>query len=700
MNKLLSINKIAVLALVFPVAALAANVTGTPTLNANQTLNLDTDTVGSSGGDILWNGATITFQGSATGLALSAFIGTGQSIFNTLSSESILSALSGDYSGAPISPGSLAVGDIFAVKTNLGNYAAVIVTANNSAEPVGFVPPSNSARAMALKPKGLQVFTSGSITLQFVTFQSGSTTPTGPTITEVLNNYGLIPGGFPNSGIAPGSLFIIKGSGLASATSVSSLESTTGGSVLPTTLNGASVKVTVGSVTVVPAFYYAENVQLALVLPSGTPVGAGTVTVTYNNQTSAPFSIQVVTSAFGINSYYSTGTGLAQAYSLSYGLYNYGNSVPPGTTIRLIGSGLGADPDPTRDTQYVTPSVSQAINALAHVYVGGTDASIFYQGPEGYPGLDEIDITVPANAPTGCFISVVGVTAAGVPTNFLSLPIGSGQCEDPGLGYSGSTLSSLSGLATVNVGFVEMIYSTSPSTNGGGGTQTFTDAGAEFLSYTGAQFGASSGLVSIGGCYVYENLGTSTTTTTTTVSTTALSAGTITVSSPNAGVAPVTLQSEGSLVPGFYGQQLPSGFLTQAGGAFPFTATAGTQVGAFNTTINFPTPLLNWTNQTADATVARSKGLTVTWSGGSPGTYVIISGSSSAAGVAGFFSCLAPVAAQTFTVPSYVLATLPASTTGSLEVGNETVPQAFTATGLNYGYAIGAVDYAIDAVYQ
>jgi uncharacterized protein (TIGR03437 family) len=269
------------------------------------------------------------------------------------------------------------VNNIFAVHTNGGNYAAVAVTAQSGS----------------------------SITLQFVTFAGAA--PTRPTITAVLNNYGLIPAGFTNSGIAPGTLFIIQGYGLASATS--GLQSTTPGSVLPTTLNGTSVAVTVGSVTVAPAFYYASANQLDLVLPSGTPVGAALVTtfltVTYNSQTSAPFYFNVVTSALGFAAYYGTGSGLAHAQDLNYGYYNYGNSIPPNTTIRLIGSGLGADPDPARDTQYVTPSAADAINALAHVYIGGIDAPIFYQGPEGYPGLDEIDITIPATAPTGCFIS-------------------------------------------------------------------------------------------------------------------------------------------------------------------------------------------------------------------------------------------------------------------------------------------------------
>ncbi len=605
-------------------------------------------------------------QGNATELNLTAASG-----FNGVSGLSLLDQFQltqyGSYSSSPLPLSALAVGNIFAVYTNGGNYAAVAVTAQSGS----------------------------SITLQFITF--AGTAPTRPTITAVLNNYGLIPAGFTNSGIAPGTLFIIQGHGLASATSVSSLESTAGGAALPTTLNGTSVSVSVGGVTVVPAFYYAENTQLALVMPSATPVGAASgttfLTVIYNGQTSAPFYFNVVPSALGFAAYSGTGSGLAHAQDLNYDYYNYGNSIPPNTTIRLIGSGLGADPDPSRDTQYVTPSAADAINALAHVYVGGIDAPILYQGPEGYPGLDEVDITIPATAPAGCFISVVGVTAGGLPTNFLTLPIGTGECQDS-LGYTGSTLTSLTGMTTVNLGFVSMIYAPSAASPGIA-TQAFTEASAEFLSESGATFVTNAGLVSLGSCVVSENL-------TTTTTTTPLNAGTLTVNDPN-GLPAVTLTSEGSSA-GAYATQLPTGFLTAAGGAFQFTATAGTTtpaVGAFNTTVQFPTPLLNWTNEALPTPpVVRSQGVTVNWSGGAPGTDVFINGTSSSGSVSGYFVCFAPVAAGTFTVPPYVLAVLPASTGGGLEVINETAPQPFTATGLNYGYAMGEVGYNINVTYQ
>jgi uncharacterized protein (TIGR03437 family) len=463
--------------------------------------------------------------------------------------------------------------------------------------------------------------------------------------------------------------------------------------VLPTTLNGASVALTVGSVTVHPAFYYAENIQLALVLPSNTPVGAGTVTVTYNNQTSLPFNVQVVASAFGFAASDGTGSGQGHAQDLSYGYYSYNTSIPPGATIRMIGSGLGADP--TRDTQYVQPTAASAINALAHVYVGGIEANIFYQGPEGFPGVDEIDITIPSNTPTGCFISVVGVTAGGMPTNFLTLPIGTGASEDPAFGAGGSTISNLNGQTTVNKGVVFLDESTAPSSLGVPATSDV--ALAEFQSYTGSTYGASnSGTVSIGGCTVQENLtGNSGTAGTAT----GLDAGTITITGPN-GSANLPSQAAVSAAPaGEYLAQLAAGFIPASGGTFQVTGGGGKDVGAFTTRIIYPNPVLTWTNQSADATISRSTGVTITWNGGEPGTFVIISGSSSAAGVSGSFTCLAPVSPTQFSVPGYVTAVLPAGS-GNLNVANYTNYGSFTATGLDTGYALGFVNYSINATYQ
>ena len=112
---------------------------------------------------------------------------------------------------------------------------------------------------------------------------------------------------------------------------------------------------------------------------------------------------------------------------------------------------------------------------------------------------------------------------------------------------------------------------------------------------------------------------------------------------------------------------------------------------------------MTWTNQAAAATVTRSSGLPITWSGGAPNTIVYIGGSSSATvagqSVSGSFTCFSPVAPGQFTVPSYVTSALPAGT-GSVIVGNYTNYQSFTATGLDVGAALGFVAYDINAAYN
>jgi len=154
-----------------------------------------------------------------------------------------------------------------------------------------------------------------------------------PAITAVMNNYSYVLPGAQNYGIAPGSIFVIFGSGLATPGAPAVLQDSTNG--LPFTLNGASVAVTVSGETVHPALYYATPAQIAAVLPSTTPVGTGTVTVTYNGIASGPASIQVVLSALGLATMSGDGTGQAMATDANYNLITPTNSAASGQIITL-----------------------------------------------------------------------------------------------------------------------------------------------------------------------------------------------------------------------------------------------------------------------------------------------------------------------------------------------------------------------------
>ena len=152
---------------------------------------------------------------------------------------------------------------------------------------------------------------------------------------------------------------------------------------------------------------------------------------------------------------------------------------------------------------------------------------------------------------------------------------------------------------------------------------------------------------------------------------------------------------------GTYEAKLPTNAITSSGGAFTFNGSGGADVGSFKTTVNLPNPLLNWTNQSADATINRSQGVQVNWTGGGPGTYVIIAGGSSddTTGANGNFTCIANQSALSFTVPAYVTSTLPAGS-GSLTVENVASYSTFTATGLDFGIGFGFTGAQINSTYQ
>jgi uncharacterized protein (TIGR03437 family) len=122
---------------------------------------------------------------------------------------------------------------------------------------------------------------------------------TSLTVTQILNNSSGTPPGLPNYGIAPSSIFIVTGTGLADPGTPVLQSSAAPG--LPFALNEASITVVVNGVTTYPALYYTSPTQLAAVLPAATPVGTGTLTVTYDGALSNAAGIQVVASAVGID---------------------------------------------------------------------------------------------------------------------------------------------------------------------------------------------------------------------------------------------------------------------------------------------------------------------------------------------------------------------------------------------------------------
>ncbi len=627
-----------------------ADLSQSPILSSGQTLNLDTGSIATSGGDIKFTGASIALEGNA-GEYVFGNAGMGQ--FNLLVQATLL-GVAPIYTQTPLTGANLAVNVVFAIHTNGGNYAKVLITAVSSS----------------------------SITVQFTTYGASGGAPAGsPTISRIQNNYSNVVAGLPNYGIAPSTLFVIYGTGLASPNAAATLQSSLPPG-LPTTLNGASITVTVSGVVTHPAMYYALATQIAAVLPASTPLGTGTLTVTYNGLTSAAATIQVVQSALGLDTLSGLPSGLGVAtdpLSATGAVFNYTTSASPGQLITLWGSGLGGDP---QDSDTVFSSPPHAVNVGLIIYIGGISAQIQYAGSSGYPGLNQINVYIPQGVVPGCAVPVVGVAGTFV-SNTVTIPVasGTGVCTDVVHGTDGNGLLSSLSQASNTSGVLAVAQNVNVKS-----TAAFASGG--FTKQTNVQYAPGYGLVTPGGCLVLQSSAPSATTT-------YLDAGNVSITGPG-GTLALTKTITGQTIA--YEVNFPVGFFPANGGTFTFQGSGGPDVGPFSVTVT-DNNLLVWTNQAAITAVNRSQDLTITWTGGVPGTYVQIGGGSSTVAVSGSFLCFAPVSAGQFTIPSYVLEAMPVAS-GGINLINQSLPQTFQATGLNTTSATAEVELSVSAPFN
>ena len=642
----------AALVFIIPIAALA-DLSENTILQTNQSINMDTGAIGSSGGDMLWNGSTFAPQGTAKARNLPSLGANGYNLGPA-------SFFDPGTKSTPIAANLLTPGDGLAVGTNSGKVVKVLILGNSN----------------------------GLLSLEFTTF--GATAPAGvPTLKAVLNNSSQIPFGFVNYGIAPSSLFIVTGAGLADP-GEPVLQSSEG-SGIPLTLNGCSITVVVNGVTVHPGLYYTSPGQVAAVLPANTPVGTGTLTVTYQGITSVPITMQVVAAAVGFNSFNQSGasnfnsnTSIGVATdSSTFSLITFTNSATPGETITLWSTGLGADP---ADSDTVYTATPHAVSAPLQLYFGGALMNVLYAGASTYPGVNEIVFTLPPNVLTGCFVPLVAVTG-NIVSNVVNIPVhqGGGSCFEIVGGYTGDQILAM----TQNVikgGQLSLGQTTSTSTRG---VVTVSDfAGASFEKYNGLTAAATGLQVTRGGCAVGPLVAGGV------ISLAGLDPGAVTLTGPGGLSLNLKLQIQGA-----FSSQLPAGAIPSTGGVFTFTGSGGKDVGSFATTLTWTNPLFNYTNPGAPASIDRMRGLLVSWTGGNAGTDVVIGGTSATlvAGDTGF-TCRVPVETGQFTVPPYILLDMPAGA-GAVNV-QSSIPGTLTATGLDQGVSNGVISFNVPANYK
>ncbi|HWB83518.1 MAG TPA: hypothetical protein VG675_05230 [Bryobacteraceae bacterium] len=482
--------------------------------------------------------------------------------------------------------------------------------------------------------------------------------------------------------LAPDTVFVVFGSGMGPASLA-----TASAPDYPTTLGGTSITFTPssGGAAINARMVYTSAGQVAALLPSSAGPGTYAVRVTYNGLASAPQNVTVVARSFGIATANSAGTGTAQA---TIGNVNNGISLTrftsggiafsglnwtlspahPGDTLVLWGTGGGADT--ANDTGGTSGDQTAAGNF--RVLVGSKTITPLYAGASsGYPGLWQVNFTLPGDAAPDCFASVQ-VSAGGELSNAVTVPIaaaGEDACSDPQL--SKEVLGQLDKGGTIAGGGFGISKLTATSTflvNGSSNTVTAAQeiASGGIAFYTAAEYAAINGGLKIGACTVTDR----------TAPANAkgpsnpegyLDAGpNIPLNGP--GVPASAVLAPLATTPGVY--SLLFGTPTLVGGKYTLTAPGGKGVGAFNVSVTFPTSF-TITNWDAIASIDRSKPLVINWTGSGLDRVEIIGSTSAVVGKDAAstniihlvtFTCDVPAAPGSYAVPVEVLSHLfPAS---------------------------------------
>jgi uncharacterized protein (TIGR03437 family) len=206
---------------------------------------------------------------------------------------------------------------------------------------------------------------------------------------------------FQAGGIAPNEFITLKGTGLGPATGVSGLT---------TELGGASVSIggTAAYLT------YAQDGQINVLVPFRVSGLSGTtIQVTYNAVVGNSVTVPVVASSPGI---FTQQYGPGQAWVVNQDLTfnSASNAAPRGTYVEFWVTGQGlvnttlADGTQPSGSPYPTPLLPVSVS-LGGVTVPA--ANIIFDGLI-YSGEVQIDVLIPANAPTGSEVPLV-VTIGG-----------------------------------------------------------------------------------------------------------------------------------------------------------------------------------------------------------------------------------------------------------------------------------------------
>ncbi len=470
------------------------------------------------------------------------------------------------------------------------------------------------------------------------------------------------------------------------------------------------------------------------------------MTLTYNGQpTPFPVTVNVVPSAVGIYTSTSSGLGPGVFTALDGTVKSFAVTAQPNEVVTAWATGLGAIDGPDN----VVPSTFPNFPGV-EVFVGTQSAKVIYAGRSGCcSGVDQISFQVPAGL-SGCYVPVAALSG-GILSNFVSIAVNGsgGACSDTGPTLPAGAFNRAAAGENVKIaalaigpvsvlqviGFNQRIYLATrlssllhvkvapqdvdgllramrlqdPRAFSRALSRTLAKYSAAWKALDPAARAAVSHTVSlsqegaVAGFGQYSNNATLaagigglfSSQETCTVG----NLGSESLGSPGIGLdagPSLTLSGQAgswTLMPtgkGEYqalfgstpaGPNLPAGSYAVAGGG-------GSDVGTFSASMTVGGNIL-WSNKPAISTVDRTQPLTITWSGGTqPGSVLLGGYSESPTGGHVLFTCSEDVSKGSFTIPSFVLSALPASTGGVMFIGPHPMSRQVSVPGVDLAFFI------------
>jgi uncharacterized protein (TIGR03437 family) len=484
--------------------------------------------------------------------------------------------------------------------------------------------------------------------------------------TAALHDASSAPASLPNSAIAPGGRFYLFGQGLGPSTAARSQDGAR-------ELGGTSVRVAIGGQTVDARLLYVSSRELIAFLPRDTPLGQGSVSVTFDGLTSArPAPIVVAKNSFGLYTRNNIGSGPADALNIANGR-DFDNTVlspaPADSRISLIGTGIGLEEPPVE------------------VLIGGK--TVAPRVVDRYAnGLDEIIFDLPEGL-KGCYVPVA-VRVAGLVSNYGTIAVdsGEGRCGDD-FGIPESAWTRIKDGGTFRTGTITPNRFRSGNLLDDAIRGSFVRLTADELLLSWGPLGAPSP----GYCTVVYTADSSLPADP--IDPQPISGGTLTLAGPRRSISINPNRN------GFYSLRLGderSPFFEPGEYALS-NGRGGLDVGQISSKLTIGEPF-QWTNESeVPERVARNQDLVVKWSGTKPDDDVLIYGGGAPdSGGGAMFICSAKGGWGEFTVPAQILASLPKldffQSTDSGDFGGAIwlvrapalAKSAFTAEGLDVGY--------------